>query len=199
MFLSFTICSAQTKKQELKIIDTVSYNRIVTLTNPKVLTDSEYASITFHSEFRDERMKDQCFRLKLNEQDTAYFYMDVNDGKGYGIDFFIKLNDNNTLRLPTFQDYGIYLLEKLQAVSFDDINADGYTDIIVLGQFFKGYGSMESKYEPQYLYEIYFGSPRGFVTEKNLMYKLETDQEKELKIVDIKSAYLKNSQKKSSR
>ena len=83
------------------------------------------------------------------------------------------------------------LFYKINAVSFTDINLDGFTDIIVVTEFFRGWGSMKQKYAPQYIYDIYFGSKNKFYTDKNITSKLDLDSDKNITISDIKHAYSK--------
>lgn len=66
------------------------------------------------------------------------------------------LTDENSLivyNFPEFEDYkGIY--NNMISVSFEDINRDGFKDVIIIGEFMMGHGAEAGKLFP--LVNIYF-------------------------------------------
>jgi hypothetical protein len=170
----------------------------MTLTNPKPLSDAEYVSLdSIHSTFTGAKQNpnEQTFHLTLNGKGSAYFFyytehLNLKDSSWSHFNFYLKLNDSVCYRSPNFS-YPNCCFEKILAVSFSDINSDGFTDVIVLGQFYRGYGSMEQKYSPQYIFDIYFGAKNKFITDRNSIDKLAIDLDKKITIDDIKKAYSK--------
>jgi len=161
---------AQTKQNAVKFLDSLPDNTVISLTNPKVLSDSQFYSLdSLHSTFSHKKREknDQTFQLTLNGKDTTLFFcyteqfMNWRDSTFSHFNFYLKFNDSIYYRSPDFS-YKNCCLEDLLAISFTDLNSDNYTDIIVLAQFYSGVGSMEQKYAPQYIYNIYYGSINGF-------------------------------------
>jgi hypothetical protein len=201
----FTVVSipslAQTKAKlrRVRVVNILSNNEIISLTNPRPISDSEMHAnenlvgirdLRFYNKkysardsiafsFPDYILEEGSFRLTLNNKKPVSFIATI-----FG--YYIKLNDSLWYELPdpeffdTFQDF--------RAVSFKDLNEDGYTDIIVLGEFIRGYGP--NMYDPEYLYKIYFGSKDGFYIER---YSggddFDISNGKPINIGDIKKAY----------
>lgn len=76
-------------------------------------------------------------------------------------------------------------------ISFKDINADNYTDVIIIAQFIPGYGSMENKYMSLYRCDIFFGSSTGFHTQKNLFERFDFIESSLMTLEDIEKSYKK--------
>jgi len=188
---SLTIAQGQTNQHNVKYLDTLPDNTVMSLTDPKTLSDSEFYSLdSLHATFsRLKRAKnDQTFRLTLNGKDTTTFFsyteqfMNWRDSTFSHFNFYLKLNDSIYYRSPDFS-YKNCCLEDILAISFTDINSDNYTDIIVLAQFYSGVGSMEQKYAPQYIYNIYYGSKSGlhqdyFLSEGKIKYYYYIEEKK---------------------
>ncbi len=194
-------CFGQTTNKSLKLFDSLPDNSIKTLTNPKPLSDAEYFSLdSTHSTLISTKrnLDEQTFRLTLNSKTTAYFFyyteqLNSKDSSFSHFNFYLKLNDSVCYLSPNFS-YPNCCFEKILAVSFSDINSDGFTDIVVLGQFYRGYGKMEQKYSPQYIFDIYFGSKNKFITDRKTIDRLAIDTDKQITIDDIKKAYAKQLQ-----
>ena len=185
LFTSTVVCG-QASKLEIKTLDILDNNKIVSLTNSRSLSEGEYKSLDslYIKNFGGLLNKSKTFKLTVNNKDSAYFFAD-------NLNFYLKLDDSTFYKLPNFQCEKIYQLEEVLTIAFDHINSDDYTDIIIIAQFFSGFGSMDIKYKPIFFFDIFFGSTNGFHNQQSLFHKLDFSSDSLMTVNDIKNNYRK--------
>ncbi|MNP57028.1 hypothetical protein D3C76_1518110 [compost metagenome] len=97
------------------------------------------------------------------------FVSTVRNTKGLDQAYFFLLDSEDTIlyEFPEFNGNNRGMLEAVKAVSFKDVNQDGYTDIVIIGEYITGVGA--EGVVPFPVAGIYFQQPdHSFITRPEL-------------------------------